>query len=168
MVEPKRACAARTWYLGLGSNVGDRAGLIRQALGRLDETPGIVVQATSSLFETDPWGQTDQAPFLNLVARTVALLGPLELLAEAKRIERELGRRPRRRWGPREIDIDLLLSGDLTIGTPELTVPHPHLAERQFALVPLAELDPDLKLPDGSTVSSHVTDDGSVRLWRGS
>lgn len=165
MAEPGPADCPRTWYLGLGSNVGDRAGFVRRAVCRLGETPGIVVQATSSLFETDPWGETNQEPFLNAVVRVATTLGPHELLAEAKRIERELGRRPRRHWGPREIDIDLLLSGDLRIETPELTVPHPHLRERQFVLVPLVELDPNLQLPDGSTVSSHVTNDGSVRTW---
>jgi 2-amino-4-hydroxy-6-hydroxymethyldihydropteridine diphosphokinase len=156
---------ARVWYLGLGSNVGDRAAFIREAVRRLDETPCVTVQATSSFYETDPWGETDQAPFVNAVARVVTALGPHELLAEAKRVEEEAGRQPRRRWGPREIDIDLLLSGDLRIDTPELTVPHPHLMERQFVLVPLAELDPNLQLLDGSTVSSHVTHDGSVRTW---
>jgi len=182
---------ARVWYLGLGSNVGDREewlqqaveaagldvtvtwlrgsreGFLREALQRLGETRGIEVQAVSGIYETDPWGDTDQSPFLNLAARALCTLEPHQLLAEAKRIEGEVGRQPRRRWGPREIDIDLLLSGDLRIETPELTVPHPHLMERQFALVPLAELDPDLQLPDGSTVSSHVTNDGSVRLWPG-
>jgi len=166
MVEPSPAGAPRTWYLGLGSNVGDRAGLIREAVRRLEGTPGITVQAVSSIYETDPWGDTDQGPFLNLAVRAGCTLEPQQLLAEAKRIEREVGRQPRRRWGPREIDIDLLLSGDLRIETPELTVPHPRLMERQFVLVPLAQLGPDLQLPDGSTVSSHVTNDGSVRLWR--
>jgi 2-amino-4-hydroxy-6-hydroxymethyldihydropteridine diphosphokinase len=155
----------RVWYLGLGSNVGDREGFLRQALRSLATTPGIGVEATSSTYETDPWGDTDQAPFLNLVARVRCALEPLQLLAEAKRIERELGRRPRERWGPREIDIDLLLAGDLTVETPELTVPHPLLAERQFVLVPLAELAPDVQLPDGPTVSSLVSSDGSVRPW---
>ena len=161
--QPPSASAGRRWYLGLGSNVGDRERYLRQALDRLDEAPGVTVRATSSLYETDPWGDADQPPFLNLVAEVVATLEPLELLAEAKRIEREVGRQPRRRWGPREIDIDLLLAGDLRLHTPELTVPHPRLTERQFVLVPLAELDAGLQLPDGSTVSSHVTDDGSVR-----
>ena len=181
---------ARVWYLGLGSNVGDREewleqaveaagldvtvtwlrgsreGYLREALRLLDETTGVWVQAVSSIYETDPWGDTNQGPFLNLAARIGCTLEPLQLLAEAKRIEQEVGRQPRGRWGPREIDIDLLLSGDLTIRTPELTVPHPHLVERQFVLVPLAELGPNLQLPDGSTVSSHVSNDGSVRLWR--
>jgi 2-amino-4-hydroxy-6-hydroxymethyldihydropteridine diphosphokinase len=165
MVEPAHTSVARTWYLGLGSNVGDREDLLRQALRRLDETPGVTVQAISSVHETDPWGDTDQPPFLNLVAQILCTLEPLQLLAEAKRIERELGRRPRQRWGPREIDIDLLLSGDLVVETPDLTVPHPLLADRQFVLVPLAELAPDLQLPDGSTVPSLVSHDGSVRRW---
>ena len=158
--------AGRVWYLGLGSNVADREGFLRDALRRLDETPGIAVQVVSNLYETDPWGDTDQGPFLNLVARALCTLEPHQLLAETRRIEREVGRRTRRRWGPREIDIDLLMAGDLRVETPDLTVPHPLIAERQFVLVPLAELGPGLQLPDGSTVSSHVRDDGSVRLWR--
>ncbi len=155
----------RAWYLGLGSNVGDREGLLREALRRLGLTPGVAVQAVSRLYETDPWGDTDQGPFLNLVARALSTLGPHALLAEAKRVEREVGRRPRRRWGPREIDIDLLLAGDLRVQTPDLTVPHPLIAERQFVLIPLAELDPQLQLPDGSLVSIHVRHDGSVRPY---
>ncbi|MGQ9732457.1 MAG: 2-amino-4-hydroxy-6-hydroxymethyldihydropteridine diphosphokinase [Candidatus Zipacnadales bacterium] len=191
MKAPRVVETQRLWYLGLGSNVGNheewlseamkavgrdssasrpysgREGYLREALRRLDATPGLSVQAVSSFYETDPWGDTNQPPFLNAVVAVQCTLDPLQLLAETQRIERELGRQPRRRWGPREIDIDLLLSGDLRVATPELTVPHPLIAERQFVLVPLAELCPDLKLPDGSTVPSLVNHDGSVRLWKG-
>jgi 2-amino-4-hydroxy-6-hydroxymethyldihydropteridine diphosphokinase len=162
----RREAALRTWYLGLGSNVGDREGRLREALRRLGETPGIAVEAVSQAYETDPWGDADQGAFLNLVAQVASSLDPPALLAEAKRIEREVGRQPRRRWGPREIDIDLLWAGGLRVETPELTVPHPLMAERQFVLVPLAELAPALQLPDGSTVSSLVRDDGSVRPYQ--
>ncbi len=156
----------RRWYLGLGSNVGDREAMVAQALERLEATEGLHVVRTSSLYETAPWGEADQGPFLNLVALVHSSLEALTLLAEVKRIERELGRQPRARWGPREIDIDLLLSDDLQWETPELTLPHPLLAARAFVVIPLAELDPDLRLPDGRSVGDLVRADDGVRLWK--
>lgn len=155
----------RWWYLGLGSNIGNRERHLAEAIDRLAALPTTTVNAVSSVYETDPWGDPEQPPFLNLVTRLRTALEPTELLSQVKRIELALGRRPRYRWGPREIDIDLLLAENLVINTPELTVPHPLLYVRQFVLVPLAELDPELLLPDGSTVSSHLTGDGSVRRW---
>ncbi len=156
----------RTWYLGLGSNVGDREATLREALARLEATEGVQVVKTSGIHETEPWGETDQGPFLNLVALIHSSLEPLALLAAAKRIEQELGRRPRRRWGPREIDIDLLLGDGVRVTTAELTVPHPALADRPFVLIPLAELDPDLRLPNGQRVGDLAVPDEGVRLWR--
>jgi 2-amino-4-hydroxy-6-hydroxymethyldihydropteridine diphosphokinase len=140
--------------------VGDREATLLEALARLDATEGVQVVKTSGIYETD------QGPFLNLVALVHSSLEPLALLAEAKRIERELGRQPRRRWGPREIDIDLLLSAGLEMATPDLTVPHPALADRAFVLIPLAELDPDVRLPDGRRVGDLAASDEGVRLWR--
>jgi len=165
MTQPAEGAEERLWYVGLGSNMGDRERVLREAVRRLDARPQVRVVRTSHLYETDPWGDTDQPAFLNQVAVVCSALGPLALLAEAKRVEAELGRQARRRWGPREIDVDLLYCDGLQMDTPDLTVPHPLMLERQFVLVPLAELSPDLVLPDGRPVSSHVNNDGSVRPW---
>ncbi len=167
MTEAGNGIATRLWYLGLGSNVGDRARMLRAALARLDAAPGVSVVESSSMYETAPWGDTSQSAFLNLVALVRSSLAPQALLAEAKRVEAELGRRPRQRWGPREIDIDLLFCEGLEVDSADLKVPHPLMLQRQFVLVPLAELAPDLLMPDGQPVASHASADEGVRLWRG-
>lgn len=167
MTEPEIGPVPRLWYLGLGSNMGDRVRMLRDALGRLDAAAGVSVLRRSSVYETSPWGDTSQPPFLNMVALIRSSLAPNALLREAKRIEAEVGRRPRRRWGPREIDIDLLLCEGLEVDTPDLQVPHPLILQRQFVLAPLAELAPDLLMPDGRPVASHVRADEGVRPWPG-
>jgi 2-amino-4-hydroxy-6-hydroxymethyldihydropteridine diphosphokinase len=129
-------------YVGLGANLGDREATIRAAVAAL---PGVV--AVSSLRETDPMGRTNQPRFLNGVAALETALSARELLDVLLSVERELGRERLERWGPRTIDLDLLLYGDETIGEPGLTVPHPRLHERRFVLEPLAELDPELVVP---------------------
>jgi 2-amino-4-hydroxy-6-hydroxymethyldihydropteridine diphosphokinase len=129
-------------YVGLGANLGDRESTIRAALAAL---PGVV--AVSELRETDPVGVTDQPRFLNGVAALETELGARELLETLLAVERELGRERRERWGPRTIDLDLLLYGDAVIDERGLTVPHPRLHERRFALEPLAELEPELAIP---------------------
>lgn len=134
-------------YIGLGTNVGDRPGLIERAIAALDEIPNVDLIRRASLYETEPVGPVDQSWFLNTVVEVDAELDPHALLSQLKRIETDLGRQKRERWGPREIDLDLLLYGDSTIRTSELVVPHPELAERRFVLVPLAELVPDLVHP---------------------
>jgi 2-amino-4-hydroxy-6-hydroxymethyldihydropteridine diphosphokinase len=137
-------------YVGLGANLGDRRATIEEALRRLDTEDGIRVTAASTLRETDPVGYTDQPAFLNGAARLETTLGPRELLDRLLAVERALGReRTGPRFGPRTIDLDLLLYGDETVDEAGLTVPHPRLAERRFALEPLVELDPGLTLPDG-------------------
>lgn len=142
-------------YLGLGSNLGDRATLLRQALDSLARDLRIL--RLSSVYETDPWGNTDQGPFLNLVAEVETSLPPERVLAAAQRVEQELGRRRLVHWGPRTMDVDVLLFGDQTLETPDLIVPHPRLTDRAFVLVPLADLAPDLVLPhDGRTVRSAL------------
>lgn len=125
-------------YLGLGSNVGDRMGSLRLAVQLLSRRMTVV--RVSSVYETEPAGFEDQPLFLNAVVCTSAELGPFELLSLAKRFEGELGREHSFRNAPRPIDIDILLYGDMVIGTRALTVPHPRMAERAFVLVPLAEL----------------------------
>ena len=130
-------------FVGLGSNLGDREETIRAALSRLD---GVV--AVSHLRETDPVGFEDQPRFLNGVAALETELPPRELLDRLLEVERSLGRtREGPRFGPRTIDLDLLVYGDLELDEPGLTVPHPRLHERRFVLEPLAELAPDLVVP---------------------
>ncbi len=138
-------------YLGLGSNLGDREANLRRALRRLREG-GVQIERCSGVYETEPWGVREQPRFLNAVCRGRTELAPPDLLALAKRIEGELGRAATVRYGPRTIDIDILLYGDLVLDTPDLTIPHPRLAERAFVIIPLAEIAPDVVLPgDGRT-----------------
>jgi 2-amino-4-hydroxy-6-hydroxymethyldihydropteridine diphosphokinase len=130
-------------YVGLGSNLGDREGMLRSALARLAGSPGVEVVASSSLHETEPvGGPGGQGKFLNAVARLRVALDADELLDLLLRIEAEHGRVRRERWGPRTLDLDLLLYDDLAVQTPRLTVPHPRLHERRFVLAPLAEIAP--------------------------
>jgi 2-amino-4-hydroxy-6-hydroxymethyldihydropteridine diphosphokinase len=135
-------------HIGLGANLGDREATIRAALDRLDGEDGIQVVRVSSLRETDPVGYTDQPRFLNGVAELETELAPRELLERLLSVERVLGRvREGPRYGPRTIDLDLLLYGDAVVDEPGLRIPHPRLAERRFVLEPLAELEPDLVVP---------------------
>jgi 2-amino-4-hydroxy-6-hydroxymethyldihydropteridine diphosphokinase len=126
-------------YVGIGTNAGDRADNLSCALRELRSVGRLV--ASSSTYRTAPWGRLDQAEFLNVVASLRTELSPHDLLDSLLAIERRLGRTAGERWGPRIIDLDLLLYDDLTIADERLRVPHEHLAERAFALVPLAELD---------------------------
>lgn len=136
-------------YLGLGSNLGDRTQYLVQACTVLHHHPAIEVQAVSSLYHTAPVGFTAQGWFLNAVARLQTTLCPQSLLSVTQATERRLGRTPGRRWGPRVIDLDILLYDQLEMRTPDLTIPHAALLERAFVLVPLYELAPDLRLPSG-------------------
>jgi 2-amino-4-hydroxy-6-hydroxymethyldihydropteridine diphosphokinase len=142
-------------FVGLGSNLGEREATIRRAVELLGERPGIEVLAVSTLRETDPVGYEDQPRFLNGAAALEVGLTPRALLDELLAIERQLGRdrSQEERWGPRTIDLDLLLYGEETVDEPGLTVPHPRLAERQFVLEPLHELEPQLTLPDGRRIA---------------
>ena len=147
-----------TSYIGLGSNLGDREGFLRRALELLRAEPEIDVTAVSSVRETDPVGLVDQPRFLNAVARVETDLAPRELLDRMLAAERELGRRrDGPRFGPRTIDLDLLLYGDEEIDEPGLIVPHPRLAERRFVLEPLHELDPGLVVPGRGRVSDLLS-----------
>jgi 2-amino-4-hydroxy-6-hydroxymethyldihydropteridine diphosphokinase len=140
-------------YVGVGSNLGDREGLVRSALDALDEEAGIEIEAVSSVRETHPVGLLEQPKFLNAVARVSTTLPPRALLDSMLSVERALGRtREGLRFGPRTIDLDLLLYGDETVSEPGLEVPHPRLHERRFVLEPLVELDPDLAVPGKGTV----------------
>jgi 2-amino-4-hydroxy-6-hydroxymethyldihydropteridine diphosphokinase len=147
-VHPMRA------YVGLGANLGDREATIRSAVALLEATPGIRVTAVSTLRETEPWGPVEQPRFLNGAVEVETQLEPRVLLDVLLDVERRLGRtREGERFGPRTIDLDLLLVGETVIDESGLTLPHPRLHERRFALEPLAELAPDAVLPGRGTVS---------------
>jgi 2-amino-4-hydroxy-6-hydroxymethyldihydropteridine diphosphokinase len=138
-------------YLGLGSNLGSRLDNLRAGLRRLG--PVVQVTAISALYETAPIGVTEQPSFLNAVCSVTTTLAPHPLLDRLKEIERELGRTEGRRWGPRPLDLDILLYDEDRIELRDLEIPHPRLRERAFVLRPLSELDPDLVIPgDGRTV----------------
>jgi len=142
-------------YVGLGSNLGDREHMLWGAIHMLAFNPEVDVAAVSSIRETDPVGLADQPRFLNAAAAIETELGPRALLDLLLSIERELGRtREGPRFGPRTIDLDLLLYGDEVVDEPGLTVPHPRLHERRFVLEPLVELDPDLTVPEKGSVQA--------------
>lgn len=132
-------------YLGLGSNLGPRCANLRAAVTAL--SPAVRVLVESSIYETPPWGVTDQPVFLNMVLRGETSLPPEELLQMLKQLESRLGRASSVRYGPRLIDVDILFYDDLVLTSPELTIPHPRLHERAFVLVPLAEIAADLVHP---------------------
>jgi 2-amino-4-hydroxy-6-hydroxymethyldihydropteridine diphosphokinase len=144
-------------YVGVGTNLGDRAAMVRAAVEQLRAEPGVEVVAVSSVRETDPVGILDQPPFLNAAVRVETDLSARELLDRLLGIERRLGRtREGPRFGPRTIDLDLLVYGDARIEEPGLEVPHPRLHERLFALEPLADLDPDLVVPGRGRLAELV------------
>ena len=144
-------------YLGLGSNEGDRLGNLRAARAALVRHE-VAVDASSSVYETAPQGEVlDQPDFLNAALRVRTALGPEELLDAAKAVERDLGREPGGlRHGPRPIDVDVLLLGDLEYSSARLSLPHREVTRRRFVLEPLLELDPELALPDGTRLASQL------------
>jgi len=143
-------------FVGLGSNLGEPGRQLDEAVDRLDRLPGTEVAACSPRYWTAPVGETDQPRFLNAVVALETALDAHALLAAMLGIENGLGRERRagRRWGPRTIDLDLLLFGRESMETPELTVPHPRMHERAFVLRPLADLAPDLIVPGHGRVST--------------
>jgi len=146
-----------TAYVGLGSNLGDRAGAIAAAVERLRRTPGVRVGAVSPLFENPAvGGPADSPTFMNAAAGVLTTLSPLELLHDLQAIEADLGRVRLERWGPRTIDLDLLLYGDRVIASAELTVPHPLMHARRFVLQPLAEIAPDAAHPGLSVTVAEL------------
>lgn len=134
-------------YLGLGSNKGDRYFNLRQGVRALDGTPGLKRMKASSIYESEPWGEPDQAWFLNQVVKTDSSLPPEKLLAVIQAIEENMGRERLKKWGPRFLDIDILVMGSLQLRRSGLQIPHPLLAKRRFVLVPLHEIAPDLLIP---------------------
>ncbi len=154
-------------YLSLGSNLGDRLTNLQNAISCLP--PKIQPIIHSSVYETEPWGYSDQPPFLNQVIRAETALDPTNVLKFLKQIEVILGRKETFRFGPRLIDLDILFYDDLVLETPTLTIPHPRIAERAFVLVPLAEIAPDLRHPIlGKTMLRLKlgVDAGRIKLYR--
>ncbi|HSF30903.1 MAG TPA: 2-amino-4-hydroxy-6-hydroxymethyldihydropteridine diphosphokinase [Candidatus Tectomicrobia bacterium] len=155
-------------FIGLGSNVGDRLGFLQQAVMRLREVAGVQVTKASSVYETEPVGPVDQAWFLNAVVEVETSLSPHALLDQTQQIERGLGRDTTYRWGPRTIDLDILLHDDIQVKTATLEIPHAELCHRAFVMIPLLELDPDLSLPDGTVVKlclNTLTESQQVRIF---
>jgi 2-amino-4-hydroxy-6-hydroxymethyldihydropteridine diphosphokinase len=149
---------SKSAFVGIGSNLGDREGNFRQAVELLSAEDGIDVVAVSEIRETDPVGPVEQGPFLNGAVRIETDLAPRELLERLLAVEERLGRVRRERWGPRTIDLDLLLYGDDVVDEPGLTVPHPRLHERRFALEPLSDLAPSLEIPGKGPISALLAE----------
>ena len=136
-------------YFSLGSNLGDRLGYLTRACEMMYSAPGLARHTVSRVYETEPWGFADQPAFLNCVVRALTDLDPDGLLALARRIEGALGRERSAedvRWGPRTIDVDILMVGDLAVNRPDLTVPHPRMWKRSFVLIPLLDLEPHMRV----------------------
>ncbi|MFK4996603.1 2-amino-4-hydroxy-6-hydroxymethyldihydropteridine diphosphokinase [Bacillus sp. N9] len=157
-------------YLSLGSNIGDRKNCLKLAIRELAKRTDVRIDKLSSIYETEPVGYVDQANFLNMVIKISTSLSALQLLQLCLQIEEELGRVREFRWGPRIIDLDILLYNKEDIMMEALQIPHPRMTERAFVLIPLLEIDRDLTLPNTVTPLLHVLneirDKEGVRLWK--
>ncbi|WMJ68748.1 2-amino-4-hydroxy-6-hydroxymethyldihydropteridine diphosphokinase [Stenotrophomonas sp. 24(2023)] len=152
------APAPVTAWVGLGANLGDAAATVRAAIAALDRLPSTALLQASRLYATPAWGNEDQPPFVNAVAAVRTTLAPASLLAALLALEGDFGRvrDPAVHWGPRRLDLDLLLYGEQQVDLPHLKVPHPYLHERAFVLVPLAEIAADLAIPGHGRVRDAV------------
>lgn len=157
-------------YLSLGSNIGDREQSLMAAIEKLGQQDLVNVVAISSIYETDPVGYTEQDHFLNIVIKIATSLSAIELLELCLNIEDELGRIRGFKWGPRKIDLDILLYNNKNIELEALQIPHPRMTERAFVLIPLLEIDGDVTLPplDIPLIEflNEIPDQGGVRLWK--
>jgi 2-amino-4-hydroxy-6-hydroxymethyldihydropteridine diphosphokinase len=160
-----------TAYLSLGSNMGDRSSLLKTALETLVSAYPIELVNVSSIYETDPVGYTDQDLFLNMVAQIHTRLSPIELLDVCSETEIKLGRKREIHWGPRTIDLDILLFNEENMITERLVIPHPRMFERSFVIIPLLEINPKIKLPSTNQSLKEVLDElpdkEGVRIWKG-
>jgi 2-amino-4-hydroxy-6-hydroxymethyldihydropteridine diphosphokinase len=154
-------------YIGMGSNEGDRLENLRSGVAALGRADDVVVVGKSGVYDSEPVGLTDQPDFLNAVIAVETTLDPYRLLSVLHKIELEHGRQRITRWGPRTLDLDILLFDDLEQGDPKLLIPHPRLNERRFVLEPLLEVDGDIRLPDGTPVKNKLDDlaEGQA-VWR--
>lgn len=143
-------------YLSLGSNLGERADYLREAISKLSEHKQISVEKSSSFYETEPVGYQDQPWFYNAVVKISTTLIPEELLFYTKEVENILGRERKIKWGPRTVDIDILMFNGIEQKKADLTIPHPRMLERAFVLYPLAEIEPTLVLPTGDRISEFI------------
>ncbi|AOH52828.1 2-amino-4-hydroxy-6-hydroxymethyldihydropteridine diphosphokinase [Peribacillus muralis] len=157
-------------YLSIGSNLGNRLDTFERAFQLFTENPHIRLTGCSSFYETDPIGYADQDCFLNAVLKVETDLQPEELLRVCMQIEQKLGRKRELRWGPRTLDLDILLYNHETIETEILSVPHPRMHERAFVIVPLMEVDPSIRIPHMhaplSDLLEQIPDKEGVRLWK--
>jgi 2-amino-4-hydroxy-6-hydroxymethyldihydropteridine diphosphokinase len=157
-------------YISLGSNMGERLRYIEEALNLLEKNYPIYVVNTSSIYETDPVGYEDQDLFLNMVAQIKTSLSPNQLLDACLKIESNLGRKREIRWGPRTIDLDILLYNQENIVSEDLIIPHPRMHERAFVTIPLLEISPDIMVPlyemPLSVIALQQSDREGVRVWK--
>lgn len=153
-------------FIGLGSNLDDPAGQILRAFGELDGLPQTYLRRTSGLYANPPMGPTDQPDYVNAVAELDTGLTPEALLRALQRLEQAHGRVKRRHWGERTLDLDILSYGELSMATPELTVPHPGIAERAFVLVPWNEIAPETEIPTLGRVSDLVEAVANTQIVR--
>ncbi len=155
-------------FLGLGSNIGDRYGMLVQGLNSLATHYSPV--AVASVYETEPWGNTNQSSFLNTICVVDVVTNPIGLLKTIKQIESDLGRIPSDRWGPRLIDIDILTFGNQFVDEPRLQIPHTLIEKRLFVCAPLSEIAPDLKIPGilgtPTNLAEKLSCTDTVRIWR--
>ena len=154
-------------YIGLGSNEGDRLENLKAGVADLSVADDVVVVGKSGVYDSEPVGVTDQGDFLNAVVAVETSLDPHQLLSLVLKIELAHGRQRITRWGPRTLDMDILLFGDIEQDDPELSIPHPRFRERRFVLEPLLEVEPEVRLPDGTPAKKLLDDlaDSQV-VWR--
>jgi 2-amino-4-hydroxy-6-hydroxymethyldihydropteridine diphosphokinase len=157
-------------YIALGSNIGDRLYYLREAVKMLDSHEQIFVAATSSIYETEPVGYVNQDKFLNMVIKIYTTLSPFALLDVTQKIEQTFGRKREIRWGPRTLDLDILLYNHENIETEQLIIPHPRMAERAFVMIPLLELNQDIHIPNIAEclvcLIDRLPDKEGVRVWK--
>ncbi|GKU84991.1 2-amino-4-hydroxy-6-hydroxymethyldihydropteridine diphosphokinase [Niallia sp. NCCP-28] len=157
-------------YISLGSNVGNRVEYLQEAVRMLGQQEEISLVSISSIYETDPVGYVEQDPFLNIVLEVCTSLTPLDLLKVCQSVENELGRKRIIRWGPRTIDLDILLYNHENIESEKLSIPHPRIEERAFVMIPLLEIAPAIQLPNKSMPliesNEFLRGKEGVRIWR--